>query len=61
MERIMNKENDWDHNEEGNAVEGAVVHVSRENVLRALNVKKTGKATGLSKVLLELIAGSGGE
>ena len=25
MERIMNEENDWDHNVEGDAVEGSVV------------------------------------
>ena len=30
MERIMNEENDWDHNVEGDAVEGSVVCVSRE-------------------------------
>ena len=29
MERIMNKENDWDHNVYGNTVEGPVVCVSR--------------------------------
>ena len=35
--RIMNEENDWDHNLEGNAVEGLVVCVGREEVLQALN------------------------
>ena len=37
MERIMNKENDWVHNMEGDAVEGPVVCVSREEELLALN------------------------
>ena len=37
MERIMNEENDWDHNEEGDAVEGPVVCVCREEVLQASN------------------------
>ena len=37
MERIMNEENDWDLNVEGDTVEGAVVCVSREKVLQALN------------------------
>ena len=37
MERIMNEENDWDHNVEEDAVEGLVVCVSREEVLQALN------------------------
>ena len=30
MERVMNEENDWDHNEEGDAVEGPVVCVGRD-------------------------------
>ena len=54
--RIMNEENYLDHNVEGNAV----VYVSREEVLQALNEVKTGKAPGPSEVLLELIAASGG-
>ena len=60
MEQIMNEENYWDHNVEGDAVEGPVVCVSREEVLQALNETKTGIAPGPSKVSLELIAGSGG-
>ena len=32
MERIMNEENDRDHNVEGDEVEGPVVCVSREEV-----------------------------
>ena len=31
--RIINEENDWDHNVEGDAVEGPVVCVNREEVL----------------------------
>ena len=42
MERIMNNENDWDCNVEGDAVEGPVVCVSREEVLQALNDMKKG-------------------
>ena len=34
MERIMNEENDWDHNVKGDIVEGPVVSVSREEVLQ---------------------------
>ena len=30
--RIKNEENDWNHNMEGDAVEGPVVSVSREEV-----------------------------
>ena len=47
-ERIMNEENDWHHNVEGDAVEGPVVSVSRVEVLQALNEMKTGKASGPS-------------
>ena len=54
----MNEENDWDHNVEGDAVEGSVVCVSKEEVLQALNEMKKGKACGPSEVSLELIAAS---
>ena len=40
MEWIMNEENDWDHNVEGDAVEGPVVCVSRMEVLQTLNENK---------------------
>ena len=56
MERFMNFENDWDHNVEGDVVEGPEVCVSREEVLRTLNEMKTRKAPSPSEVSLELIA-----
>ena len=59
MERIMNEENDWDHDMNGDAVEGPVVCVCSEEVLQALNYMKAGKGTGPSEVSLELIAPSG--
>ena len=38
MERIMNEENEWNYNVEGDAEEGSpVVCVSREEVPQALN------------------------
>ena len=46
MKRIIKEENDWDHNVEGDAVEGPVVSGSREEVVHALNEMKTGKAPG---------------
>ena len=52
MERIMNEENDWYRNVEGNALEGPEVCVSNE--------MKTGRTPGPSEVSLELIAASGG-
>ena len=36
MERIMNEENYWDHNVEGDGV-GPVVSVSREEMLQTFN------------------------
>ena len=48
MQRVMNEENDWEHNVEGDAVEDQVVCVSRYQVLKALNEKKTGNASGPS-------------
>ena len=60
MKRIMNEENDWYHNVEGDAVEGLVVCVSREEVLQAINEMKTGKAPGPSEVSLEMTIASGG-
>ena len=45
---------------EGDAVEGPVVCVGREEVLQALNEVKTGSAPGLLEILLEFIAASGG-
>ena len=46
---IMNEENDFDH-KEGDAVEGPVVCVRREERLQALN--EITKAPGLSEVSL---------
>ena len=59
MERILDEENDWDHNVEGDSVEGPVVCVSREEVLQALNEMQTGKALARSDVPLEQVVASG--
>ena len=46
----MNEENDWDCDVEGDAVEGPVVCVCREEMLQALNeMKMTGIALDLQK------------
>ena len=50
----MNEEHDWDHNMEGDAV----VCVSIEEVLKALNEIKRGEAPGPSEVSLELVVAS---
>ena len=54
----MNEENDWVHNEEGDAVECPVC-VSRDEVLQALNELNAGKAPGPSEVSMDLFAASG--
>ena len=54
MERIMNEENDWDHNVE-DVVEGPLVCVSRKEMVQAINEMKTGKSPGPSDVSLKLI------
>ena len=58
MERIINEENDWDHNVEVDVVEGPVVCICREEVLQALNEMKTGKAPGHAGVSQELVVTS---
>ena len=50
MERILNDENDWYHNVEGDDVEGPVMCVSRDDVVQALIEMKRGKSPGLSDV-----------
>ena len=50
MERIMNDDNDWDHNVEGDAVENPLFCVCREKVLQTLNEMKTRKHPGPSEV-----------
>ena len=37
----MTEENDWDHNVEGDAVEGPVQCVCRDDVVKALNEIKS--------------------
>ena len=60
MERITNEGNSWDRNVEGDAVEGPVDRVSRQEVLQELNEMKTGNATGPSEESQDLMAASGG-
>ena len=57
IEWITNKENDWDHNVEVDAVEGQVAFVSRGD---GTGIKQcnTGNAPGHSEVLFELIVAS---
>ena len=36
MKQITNKENDWDHNVEGDAVEGPIDCIGRDKLVQAL-------------------------
>ena len=45
---------------EGDAVQGPIVYVGREEVLQTLNEMKTGKDPEPSEVSLEFIVASGG-
>ena len=54
MDGIMNEENEYDHNVEGDAVESPVDCGYRYEVVQVLNEMKTRP----SDVLLELIVGS---
>ena len=58
MKRIMNEDNDWDHNVEEDAVEGAVNCINRDEMVQVLNKMKTGITPGPSAVSLELITAS---
>ena len=58
MKMIVNDENDWDNNVEGDAFKDPVISVNREEMLQALNEMKTGKDPGPLEISLELIAAS---
>ena len=47
MEKVMNEENYWDHNVEGDVVEGPVDCVYRDDVVHLLIEMKTGKSPDL--------------
>ena len=49
-EKIMNEENKWDHMVETDLVEGSVEKVACNEIVKALQKIKSGKATGLSEV-----------
>ena len=59
MEKILNVENDLDQMAETDMVEGPVEGVTYEEVIRAMNKMKLGKAAGPSKVNMDMIMASG--
>ena len=59
MEKIMNVENEWDQMAEADMVEGPVEEVTYEEVVKAMNKMKLGKAAGPSEVNMDMIMASG--
>ena len=59
MEKIMNVENEWDQVAEADMVEGPVEEVTYEEVIKAMNKMKLGKAAGPSEVNMDMIMASG--
>ena len=59
MEKIMNVENEWDQMAESDMVEGPVEEVTYEEVIKAMNKMKLGKAAGLFEVNMDMIMASG--
>ena len=59
MEKILNVENELGQMAEADMVEGPVEGVTYEEVMKALNKMKLGKAAGPSKVNMDMIISSG--
>ena len=55
MEKIMNKENKWNYIVEIDVVEGPVEKVACNEIVEAMQKMKSKKATGPSKVSVEMI------
>ena len=58
MKKIMNVENEWDQMAEADMVEGPVEEVTYEEVIKAMNKMKLGKAAGPSEVNMDMIMAS---
>ena len=59
MEKILNVENECGQMAEADMVEGPVEGVTYEEVMKAINKMKLGKAAGPSKVNMDMIISSG--
>ena len=59
MEKIMNEENEWDRMVETDVVERPVEKVGRDEIVEAMQRMKSGKATGISEISVEMIVASG--
>ena len=59
MEKIMNEETEWDRMVETDLIKGPVIRVARNEIVKAIQSMKSGKATGTSGVSVEMIVASG--
>ena len=59
MEKILNVENELGQMTEADMIEGSVEGVTYEEVMKAMNKMKLGKAAGPSKVNMDVIMSSG--
>ena len=59
MEKIMNEENEWDHMVETDVVEGPVEKVACNEIVRAMQKMKSGKAAEQSEVSVKMMVASG--
>ena len=59
IEKILNVKNEWDETAEADMVEGPVEGVTYEEVMKAMNRMKLGKAAGPSEVNMNMIMASG--
>ena len=59
MEKIMNKENEWNDKVQTDVVQGPVEKVARNQIVKAMQRMKSGKATQPSEVSVEIIVASG--
>ena len=55
----MNEEKEWDETVETDAIEGPMERVTLEEIVEAMQKIKSGKATGLFEVKVEIIVESG--
>ena len=59
VEKILNVENEWDQMAEARMVEGPVKEVTYEEMMKAMNKMKLGKAAGSSKANMNMIMARG--
>jgi hypothetical protein len=57
MEKLLNEENEWDQVVEAEKKEGPECKISMEEVAKAINKMKKGKAAGKSNVVTEMLDG----